>query len=62
MVIFIILIKYKELINFYIINPASKIRIKYISGKIPNQRIHSGNIIFGFDIILRVEKSLKKRF
>lgn len=53
--------KYKELLNFYRNDPASKIRMKYMAGKIPNQRDHEGNPVSGMDIVLRVEKSLKEK-
>ncbi|QOW09855.1 GLPGLI family protein [Kaistella flava (ex Peng et al. 2021)] len=53
--------KYKELLNFYRNDPASKIRMKYMAGKIPHQRDHNGNTVSGMDIVLRVEKSLKEK-
>ena len=53
--------EYKKNFNIYRNDPAATIRMKYNSGKIPNQRDHNGNPVSGMDVVKRVEKALKEK-
>lgn len=47
--------KYKRLFNTYRSNPAASIRLKYATGKIPNQKDSNGNLITGLQVVERIE-------